>query len=239
MQYNKKTSALIHFCLIRRSAKAQEIWKNTLKKAPFVILPTFLDSFAEAEEHIEKHGVRWMLLGDEAGTDVALDFIANVRSYDARVRTIFTSNQNLPLVVTEPLGIVSVINPEDEINQSESLILKLKPSVNTSSSFEGSLEHIPIVDLIQIYCMRQKKDALKIVSPEAEAFVYFNEYGICHCKIGSLEGLEAFNALVYWTTGRFENLPDVQASMNSIPGRWEGVLMNALSLKDESNALVS
>jgi hypothetical protein len=231
-----QSSAMIHLLCVNRRKAAVEAWTQSTTKIPFVVMINAVANFAEAENFILQRGLRWMVVGDEQGLDASIDFIANVRSHDTRISTLLISKQTLPLFVAEPLGIVAVIPPNDEIQQPANHILKLQPVAAPSATMSGSLGHMSLVDLIQIYCMRQKKDALKITSVEGEAWLYFNEKGICHCVVGDKQGVEAFNLLVNWTNGSFENMPKARPSATTITDRWEGLLLDALRLKDEDMA---
>jgi ABC-type branched-subunit amino acid transport system substrate-binding protein len=98
---------------------------------------------------------------------------------------------------------------------------------------EGSLEDVPLPDLIQLYCTGRHTARLTLSLPDAEAQLYVEGGNLVHAQFGSLRGITAVHALLGRTGGTFRVEPGVVAQQRTIAERWDVVVMRSAKLIDD------
>jgi hypothetical protein len=98
----------------------------------------------------------------------------------------------------------------------------------------GSLETIPIADLVQVLNICRKTGLLRLSRGLASASLYFDDGEIRHAEAGHRTGEEAFYLLMGWTDAAFAFESGVRAAAASLAPPTMTLLMEALRRIDES-----
>ena len=101
-------------------------------------------------------------------------------------------------------------------------------SQEDSKRFNGTIEYIRLIDLIQVSCLAKMSHVIKVDSTDKIGRFYLDEGKVVHAESGDVTGEEGFFELLGWEAGHFETerLPeDVPISINRA---WEYLLIQAL-----------
>jgi pSer/pThr/pTyr-binding forkhead associated (FHA) protein len=111
----------------------------------------------------------------------------------------------------------------------------------TTRTMSGSIEEIPLPDLLQLLHTSKKNGVLVIRSEEDVGRIYFRKGQIYHCTINDLEDLLALKGLfrlLTWVKGIFDlEPPDETKFPNEIDVSVPELLMEGLRQIDEFNAI--
>ncbi len=101
--------------------------------------------------------------------------------------------------------------------------------------FQGRLERISLIDMIQLFCQTGKTGRLDIHHWGQRGHVYFGNGLVIHAVQGELDGAEAFYRLVSWESGMFETEFGVLPAIDTLGNEsLHGLLIEALRRKDEA-----
>ncbi len=100
--------------------------------------------------------------------------------------------------------------------------------------FEGNLEDLSLVELIQLLNLNKRSGRLEIMSNETGR-VIFKEGNMIFARYGNAEGEEAINAMVQIKKGSFKFEPTVEEVEPNIQGSTMNILLEACRLMDEAN----
>lgn len=105
-----------------------------------------------------------------------------------------------------------------------------------ADGFGGDLNGVLLQDLVQLACMSGTEHALEIRSGEEDrGTVYVRSGGVFHAAKGELQGLEAFNEILRWREGAFEEVPPEADVPVTIDRPWEYLLIEATRCEDEAS----
>lgn len=100
-------------------------------------------------------------------------------------------------------------------------------------ALKGTLEDMPVIDLIQFAHQSRRTGALVISDGLDEARLYYIKGKLVRAESGQRLGQETLVQVVDWSKGEFEFLPGVEASEPNIETDLHRSVMNALKVRDE------
>ncbi|MBL8601900.1 MAG: DUF4388 domain-containing protein [Myxococcales bacterium] len=113
----------------------------------------------------------------------------------------------------------------------------------TAKSMTGTIEEVPLVDLLQLFATSKKSGVLVIARERDTGRVFLRKGQIAYASINDnaeLRPLKAIYRLLTWETGTFELLqPDEREFDEEIELSTEGVLMEGMRQLDETRRLLS
>lgn len=170
-----------------------------------------------------------------------VDFISDVKTVlpDANfvvITGLHTSEYQRQL---SHVGSIRVIQKPFEFAEFDSVMSGFFPQLEaTVPEFRGSLRKMRLVDLIQVKCLGADTCRVTIYCPGGERGVIgFYQGDIVHASAGGLAGKEAFNEMLRWKNGSFQEQEYGGGLVRNIVERWELVLMDAVRLSDEVNSM--
>ena len=104
-------------------------------------------------------------------------------------------------------------------------------------AFQGSLEELPLPDIIQLVSVSGKTGAFTLSSASETGHIYLEEGQIVHAEVGELEGEEAVYELAIWPRGDFVFEPGEDSPTRSIEKSNTNLLMEAARRIDEWQVL--
>jgi hypothetical protein len=104
-------------------------------------------------------------------------------------------------------------------------------------SFQGSIQELPVPDIIQLVSVSGKTGMFMLVRGAERGFIYLKNGRIAHAELGGLEGEEAVYALAIWSTGDFQFTPGKETERVTIDKTNTSLLMEAARRLDEWKVL--
>ena len=104
-------------------------------------------------------------------------------------------------------------------------------------SFQGSIQELPVPDIIQLVSVSGKTGMFTLVRGSERGFIYLKNGQMVHAKIGDLVGEEAIYALAIWSSGDFQFTPAEESESVSIHRSNTSLLMEAARRLDEWKVL--
>ena len=109
-------------------------------------------------------------------------------------------------------------------------------SSGKTSSMAGSIQEVPLPDLLQLF-HTAKKSGVLVVKRDQEGKIYLRQGQVHYAVIDDNHGLgpeKSFNRILTWEEGDFELRPvEPQSFPAELDGATEALLMNAMRLLDE------
>jgi hypothetical protein len=104
-------------------------------------------------------------------------------------------------------------------------------------SFQGSIQELPVPDIIQLVSVSGKTGMFTLVRGGERGYIYLKNGQMVHARIGDLTGEEAIYALAIWSTGDFQFTPNEEPESVSIEKSNTSLLMEAARRLDEWKVL--
>ncbi|HEX4440329.1 MAG TPA: DUF4388 domain-containing protein [Thermoanaerobaculia bacterium] len=104
-------------------------------------------------------------------------------------------------------------------------------------SFQGSIQELPVPDIIQLVSVSGKTGMFMLVRGPERGYIYLRNGKIVHAELGSLSGEEAVYALAIWSTGDFQFTPGKETESATIERTNTSLLMEAARRLDEWKVL--
>lgn len=107
-------------------------------------------------------------------------------------------------------------------------------SQKNKDSFNGTIEYVRLIDLIQVSCLAKISHVIKVVATDKTGSFYLDAGRVVHAQSGNVTGEEGFFELIAWEGGHFETEPlpcDVPTSINR---SWEYLLLQALQAQTKN-----
>jgi hypothetical protein len=104
-------------------------------------------------------------------------------------------------------------------------------------SFQGSIQELPVPDIIQLVSVSGKTGMFTLVRGTERGFIYLKNGQMVHARLGELTGEEAIYALAIWSSGDFQFSPGEEANITSIEKSNTRLLMEAARRLDEWKVL--
>ena len=100
-------------------------------------------------------------------------------------------------------------------------------------SFQGSLNELPLADIVQLVAVSGKTGMFSMTRASEKGYVYLQNGQITHAKVGDIEGDDAIYALALWNQGTFQFSPGVESDAHSITRSNTNLLLEAARRSDE------
>jgi DNA-binding NarL/FixJ family response regulator len=202
-------------------------------------------SVAEGQVLLAEYSIDVFILDIFLPDGNGIDFLCDVKTISPDSTAVVMTAQQVPDLRqhAEELGVVRFFQKPVDIQALEKIIRKAVQSAPTpqpaadGQSFVASLGGLTTVDIIQLKCLARATQVLKFVRADGQSGkIHFLRGEIVHAETGRQRGLEAFNDIVAWKGGRVEESPEPLAEPTIQKG-WEGLLMDAVRVMDETAAL--
>jgi CheY-like chemotaxis protein len=96
-----------------------------------------------------------------------------------------------------------------------------------------------LVDIVQLECLSQSSTVLKITNGMAEGRIWIQNGEVTHAEAPGMTAEPAFQRILTWKTGSFENLPADLAQPRTIFTSYQGLLLNTAQAFDEAASQMS
>lgn len=104
-------------------------------------------------------------------------------------------------------------------------------------SFQGSIQELPVPDIIQLVSVSGKTGMFTLVRGVERGYIYLKNGQMVHARVGDLVGEEAIYALAIWSSGDFQFSPGEEAETATIQKSNTSLLMEAARRLDEWKVL--
>ncbi len=104
-------------------------------------------------------------------------------------------------------------------------------------SFQGSIQELPVPDIIQLVSVSGKTGMFTLVRGVERGYIYLKNGQMVHARVGDITGEEAIYALAIWSSGDFQFTPGEEADTVSIEKSNTTLLMEAARRLDEWKVL--
>lgn len=104
-------------------------------------------------------------------------------------------------------------------------------------SFQGSIQELPVPDIIQLVSVSGKSGMFTLVRGNERGYIYLKSGQMVHARLGEVTGEEAIYALAIWSSGDFQFTPGEEADSVSIQKSNTSLLMEAARRLDEWKVL--
>ncbi|MGH9400119.1 MAG: DUF4388 domain-containing protein, partial [Thermoanaerobaculia bacterium] len=104
-------------------------------------------------------------------------------------------------------------------------------------SFQGSIQELPVPDIIQLVSVSEKTGMFTLVRGDERGFIYLKNGQMVHARLDDLTGEEAIYALAFWSSGDFQFTPGEEADVTSIEKSNTSLLMETARRLDEWKVL--
>ena len=104
-------------------------------------------------------------------------------------------------------------------------------------SFQGSIQELPVPDIIQLVSVSGKTGMFMLVRGSERGYIFLRGGRIVHAELGALTGEEAVYALAIWSTGDFQFTPGKEVDAVTIDKTNTSLLMEAARRLDEWKVL--
>src|SRR5260221_2476605 len=106
-------------------------------------------------------------------------------------------------------------------------------SRESKGGFRG-VQSKSLVDLVQLECLSQSSTVLKITNGMAKGKIWIQNGEVVHAAAPGLTAEPAFQRILTWKTGSFENLPADLTQARTIFTSYQGLLLNTAQAFDEA-----
>jgi hypothetical protein len=104
-------------------------------------------------------------------------------------------------------------------------------------SFQGSIQELPVPDIIQLVSVSSKTGMFTLIRGAERGYIYLKNGQMVHARVGDLTGEEAIYALAIWNSGDFQFTPNEQPDTATIEKSNTSLLMEAARRLDEWKVL--
>jgi hypothetical protein len=104
-------------------------------------------------------------------------------------------------------------------------------------SFQGSIQELPVPDVIQLVSVSGKTGMFTLVRGPERGYIYLRNGQMVHARLGDLTGEEAIYALAIWSSGDFQFTPGEEPDTVTIEKSNTSLLMEAARRLDEWKVL--
>jgi len=104
-------------------------------------------------------------------------------------------------------------------------------------AFQGSLQELPLPDIIQLVSVSGKTGKFTLSREAEEGLIFLKQGQMIHAQVGELVGEEAIYALAIWNRGEFRFSPGDEPPSHTITKSNTNLLMEAARRSDEWRVL--
>jgi len=101
--------------------------------------------------------------------------------------------------------------------------------------FSGIINHIQLVDLVQLSCLSQTSQTIRVEAEPGTGTIHVRAGQIVHAQARDLRGEDALFEMLQWPSGRFELVPpqEEEDETVTINKTWEFLVIEATRIRDE------
>ena len=179
------------------------------------------------------------VLDMDAAHALGQDFLIDLRTSHPEARAIVLTAVHLAWQREQAAGIGAVHFLEKPFPHSDfvDLVHALLRTGVEGEKFQGTLSDLHLSDIIQLKCMSGATSTLEITGPAGEkARIYFDNGRVGHAVSPGCQGVEAFNEIVSWKSGKISEVAGARTPTCTIDLDWQFLLMDAVRRIDETNA---
>jgi predicted regulator of Ras-like GTPase activity (Roadblock/LC7/MglB family)/DNA-binding response OmpR family regulator len=107
--------------------------------------------------------------------------------------------------------------------------------LNESEGFQGTIDGIELVDIVQFNGLSKATAALKVTTADQEGMIFFRNGEVVHALCGEEIGEEAFFRILGFQGGTLQNIKGVEPPIASINNNMESLLLKAAVISDEAS----
>ena len=104
-------------------------------------------------------------------------------------------------------------------------------------SFQGSIQELPVPDIIQLVSVSGKTGMFTLVRGVERGYIYLKNGQMVHARVGDLVGEEAIYSLAIWSSGDFQFTPGEEPERATIERSNTSLLMESARRLDEWKVL--
>jgi hypothetical protein len=104
-------------------------------------------------------------------------------------------------------------------------------------SFQGSIQELPVPDIIQLVSVSGKTGMFTLVRGIERGYIYLKNGQMVHARVGDLVGEEAIYSLAIWSSGDFQFTPGEEPERATIERSNTSLLMESARRLDEWKVL--
>jgi pSer/pThr/pTyr-binding forkhead associated (FHA) protein len=181
-----------------------------------------------------------ILISDAASTNGT--FVNGEKIKRARLKEgdrILIGTSIIKLVTVDPANTMSEAEAKNQLEKRGQQ--QQHKTMTTNRAMAGSIEEIPLPDLLQLFSTSKRTGVLILRSPEGTGNIYLRKGQIYHASIEESEDLKPEKAayrIIMWDKGTFElDSSEEKTFPNEIKDSTEGILMEGMRLLDEIKRL--
>lgn len=214
---------------------------RAVPEAKLLIAPTL----AEARTLLTGHQPQLCVLDIQLPDGSGIDFLYDVQTHAPTASVAVLTGVPLPQYrdQAEAFGVLHFMEkPADSHALGEvarSLWEKWRKAHGGSDAggFSAMLTQLTTLDIIQLKCLARVTVTLEFIREHGgRGRIYFKDGEIIHAESGQISGVEAFNEIVGWRSGRVQEISNSTLPSRSIEGNWQNLLMHAVHWVDEKKA---
>lgn len=201
-------------------------------------------TIAEARKLLASHQPRLCVLDIQLPDGSGIDFLYDVQEHAASASVVILTGVPLPHYrdQAEAFGVLHFMEkPADtrtlgEVARSSwDKWTSAHRSGTGAGGFSAMLTQLTTLDIIQLKCLARVSVTLEFIREHGgRGRIFFQDGEIFHAETGNVCGVEAFNEIVSWNSGRVQEVPRGSVlPSRSVEGNWQNLLMHAAHWVDE------
>ena len=109
-------------------------------------------------------------------------------------------------------------------------------ALKTSDGFQGTLDGIDLIDIVQFNGLSKATSALKVTTDELEGMIFFKKGEVVHAMCDDTSGEKAFFKILAFQGGTLQNIKGVEPPVVSIYKNLESLLFESALRNDEETS---
>ena len=109
------------------------------------------------------------------------------------------------------------------------------PGTGDEADFSATLSNVTPVDVLQLKCLTSASTVIEVHSAGMTGQIRVEAGEITDASVGAMHGFACLTAIIGWKSGRVTELPASTPGERTIFGSWQGLLMEAAQLLDETH----
>ena len=225
-----------HLVLGNPSREESLFWQLAIERLELSLSVVWARTLEEVELALAKHRARFLVVSGGFASDALADLLGNFRMAEPEGRVLITGPGPIDRRLHEPLGIVAVIRPPDSVDEAEAALALFDLGRRDAPALSGSLASHSLGELVQLKCMHPRPSVLRLREGGRIGYVYISGSAVIHAETGAWAGTEAFDEMMTWASGSFEELPEFGAPERTIHLSWQQLLLESAHRRDEAAA---
>ena len=127
-------------------------------------------------------------------------------------------------------GSLRFVEKPFDINDMRDIV---KGVLKTNDGFQGTVDGIDLMDIVQFNGLSQATSALKVTTADQEGMIFFKKGEVVHAMCDQASGEDAFFKILRFQGGTLQNIRGVEPPIMSIKKSLESLLFEAARRNDE------